>query len=600
MIQLHSSLYNNIIPEIQLDQNMPKRSQFAKSAYATATRANADEESNLFHSNTDAAVTRIVQADFLPLAGASGAIITNTTKRDIGESNNTYVNERHLGEFHGGTIKNFGGRVFFDELNDSSITHAIWISADDDKLNDISQLSNETIAKLHSCLANSIPIVTPLWLTKISDLVPGQHWSEVNVENYEPAIVKLLAKVVNDDNMCNVEVPNTRQTKGISGSESRRDSSATMSASIGETFRTLVSENPEMMEEESIRRAMELSMLDFAIVRHTEETSNSHANLREKKKDSSMAGKLPHEILGVAADATKEEIKSAYRRRALETHPDKNGRPGDFEAVAAAYRVLLNPNYDTSLSPTFDTSEGQALKSAGHWDNELKDHRNLVRELYQNHSENIDANIQRQSFTLERLGLRFKEAGSRIRDEKGNLISNACFYISLASSYLSGIGALSVWNDDSIADNPDNSLLKEADDELIKETALQLKRTIEAAVLSSHPEWAARGMVGEEVQAFSDFLVYILESKTIISDWAVVVFDTASGFVDVYKGINYQDEAELGDSSLSSNTLTIQYVPGHYQPLVVESDKHDRPSLKQILSVLDESGVLYVVTDGSA
>lgn len=95
--------------------------------------------------------------------------------------------------------------------------------------------------------------------------------------------------------------------------------------------------------------------------------------------------------------------------------------------------------------------------------------------------------------------------------------------------------------------------------------------------------------------------VYILESKTIVSDWAVLVFDKCSGFVDVYKGKNYQDEVTQDNLLLqTSNTLTIQYVPGHYQPLVAASYDCARPSLKQILSVLDESGVLYVVTDGSA
>ena len=198
------------------------------------------------------------------------------------------------------------------------------------------------------------------------------------------------------------------------------------------------------------------------------------------------------------------------------------------------------------------------------------------------------------------MGLRFKEAGSRIHNEKNELICNACFYISLASSYLSSIGALSVWGSDDIANNQDNALLKEADNELIMSYALELKRTIEAAVLSSHPEWAASGIVGEEVQAFSDFLVYVLESKTIVSDWAIVVFDKCSGFVDVYRGKNYQDETDSQNNSLqTSNTLTIQYIPGHYQPLAASYDS-SRPSLKQILSCLDEAGVLYVVTDGSA
>jgi hypothetical protein len=588
---------------------MPERSLFAESAYANAcgTNNNTMGENDLFHYVDDTvidnmdATAAIAPAVFssMVLDGAVVGIITNTSKSDE-KSNSAYMNNiRHQREFHGGTVENFGGTVFYYELNDTSITHAIWITTDDDQGDDLSKISNDAIVKLHTCLENSIPIVTPLWLTKIGDLVPGQHWSEVDVEEFEPAIVKLLAKTVNND-VHSGRVPTSRQNAKYHRSESRRDDSATLSASISETFRTLVDDNPDLMEEESIRRAMELSMLDFALVHHTEQTHKSQRHNNPRQKNSSAKGKLPHEILGIPADATKEEIKMAYRRRALETHPDKGGRPGEFEAVAHAYRVLLNPNYDAALSSSFDRTEGRSLKSTAHWDNELKDHRNLVRELYQNHSQDIDANLQRQSFTLERLGLRFKEAGSRIHNEKNELISNACFYISLASSYLSGIGALSVWGDDSIADDPDNALLKEADDELIAETALQLKRTIEAAVLSSHPEWAARGIVGEEVQAFSDFLVYILESKTIVSDWAVVVFDKCSGFVDVFKGKNYQDEATQDNSTQTSNTLTIQYVPGHYQPLVAASFDSARPSLKQVLSVLDESGVLYVVTDGSA
>ena len=113
---------------------------------------------------------------------------------------------------------------------------------------------------------------------------------------------------------------------------------------------------------------------------------------------------------------------------------------------------------------------------------------------------------------------------------------------------------------------------------------------------------AAQGKVGEEVQAFSDFLVYTLDSQTIVSDWAVVVFDTSSGFVDVYKGQNYKDEQEDTANELfaASNTLTLQFTPGHYQPLVMAGADSVRPSLKKIVSVLDYCSVLYVLTDGAA
>jgi molecular chaperone DnaJ len=48
-------------------------------------------------------------------------------------------------------------------------------------------------------------------------------------------------------------------------------------------------------------------------------------------------------ILGVGPDAGQEEIRSAFRRRALETHPDRFGADAEpFIELQEAYRILSN------------------------------------------------------------------------------------------------------------------------------------------------------------------------------------------------------------------------------------------------------------------
>ncbi|MDR2491743.1 MAG: DnaJ domain-containing protein, partial [Spirochaetaceae bacterium] len=57
-----------------------------------------------------------------------------------------------------------------------------------------------------------------------------------------------------------------------------------------------------------------------------------------------MAKRDYYEVLGVAKDASKDEIKKAYRKLAIQYHPDKN--PGDksteekFKEATEAYEIL--------------------------------------------------------------------------------------------------------------------------------------------------------------------------------------------------------------------------------------------------------------------
>ena len=72
-----------------------------------------------------------------------------------------------------------------------------------------------------------------------------------------------------------------------------------------------------------------------------------------------------YEILGVSKNATSEEIKKAYRKKAIEFHPDKN--PGNAEAeekfktAAEAYEVLS----DSSKKAKYDQYGHAAFDGAG-------------------------------------------------------------------------------------------------------------------------------------------------------------------------------------------------------------------------------------------
>lgn len=53
--------------------------------------------------------------------------------------------------------------------------------------------------------------------------------------------------------------------------------------------------------------------------------------------------KTYYTVLGVGEQATQEDIKEAYRQRALILHPDKGGDEAEFAKLARAYQVLSDP-----------------------------------------------------------------------------------------------------------------------------------------------------------------------------------------------------------------------------------------------------------------
>lgn len=60
-----------------------------------------------------------------------------------------------------------------------------------------------------------------------------------------------------------------------------------------------------------------------------------------------------HRVLGVGINATQEEIKAAFRKKAMECHPDRcfdSDANQKFHAIKEAYDALTNVNYKSSQS----------------------------------------------------------------------------------------------------------------------------------------------------------------------------------------------------------------------------------------------------------
>ncbi|HLC68538.1 MAG TPA: DnaJ domain-containing protein [Candidatus Bilamarchaeaceae archaeon] len=60
-------------------------------------------------------------------------------------------------------------------------------------------------------------------------------------------------------------------------------------------------------------------------------------------------GKNYHEILGISADATDEEIKKAFRKLALKYHPDRGGNAEKFKEINEAYAILTGKQKESEI-----------------------------------------------------------------------------------------------------------------------------------------------------------------------------------------------------------------------------------------------------------
>jgi tetratricopeptide (TPR) repeat protein len=89
-------------------------------------------------------------------------------------------------------------------------------------------------------------------------------------------------------------------------------------------------------------------------------------------------------VLGVSTDATEKQLKTAYRMRSLQFHPDRNRQAGNtaaFQRIAEAYQVLSDPDKRRAYDEGVDIKVKRGRKDEDDdSEDEEEEHKTTMRE----------------------------------------------------------------------------------------------------------------------------------------------------------------------------------------------------------------------------
>ena len=121
---------------------------------------------------------------------------------------------------------------------------------------------------------------------------------------------------------------------------------------------------------------------------------------------------------------------------------------------------------------------------------------------------------------LERLGGTRMECGATSVSAEGQVAYNQCFYLALAAS---------------VAAPQENRAT----------LAAELRDQIEGAVRAARPQWDAEDLIGEEVGAFADFLIWGLQAAPRLRGKAVAVYNEQLGTCEVIRSPHHANRRSV-------------------------------------------------------
>ncbi len=90
----------------------------------------------------------------------------------------------------------------------------------------------------------------------------------------------------------------------------------------------------------------------YQIVKAAGDTNKPTKPKRKAKPANPGSGKPPHEVLGVAPNASEEEIRRAYQNKMREYHPDKVANAAaELRALAEKRSKEINAAYASMMKP---------------------------------------------------------------------------------------------------------------------------------------------------------------------------------------------------------------------------------------------------------